>query len=55
MAFVVAGSAVGPWLFSLAFSFSEDYRIVGLAGAAFCVFILLLTLFWKDNNSYNCS
>ncbi|MCF7943619.1 MAG: hypothetical protein K9L21_04230 [Spirochaetia bacterium] len=53
MAFVVAGSAVGPWLFSLAFSFSGDYRIVGLAGAAFCVLILFLTFFWKDEDPNN--
>lgn len=44
MAIVVASSAIGPWLFSLAKKFTNNYNIVGLVGiivsAIFLIFVL---------------
>ncbi len=42
MAFVVAGSAIGPWLFSLSFRLTGGYRAAGLFSAVFCLLLLIL-------------
>jgi len=48
MAFIVAGSAIGPWIFSLLFRFTGAYRAAGLFGLCFSFAAGLLTLLWKD-------
>ncbi len=44
MGFVVAGSAVGPWLFSMFFQYTGSYRFAGLMGLVLSVVLLALIL-----------
>jgi MFS family permease len=41
MSIVVAGSAIGPWLFSMALRFSGSYRVAGFLGAILAALIFL--------------
>jgi hypothetical protein len=41
MSIVVAGSAIGPWLFSMALRFSGSYRVAGFFGALLAALIFL--------------
>jgi MFS family permease len=52
MSIVVAGSAVGPWLFSMAFRFSGSYRGAGIVGAAIALLLfafVVITDFGKQD------
>ena len=40
MSILVAGSAIGPWLFSVGSTFTGSYKIMGYAGAAACMILI---------------
>ncbi|MEA5030808.1 MAG: MFS transporter [Sphaerochaeta sp.] len=50
MSILVAGSAVGPWLFSLAFRFTDSYRSAGIIGLVCSAMFLLALLLVKFPN-----
>jgi predicted MFS family arabinose efflux permease len=50
MSIVVAGSAIGPWLFSMVFRLSGSYRPAGFFGGAFATLLFLAVLFTGFSN-----
>jgi MFS-type transporter involved in bile tolerance (Atg22 family) len=42
MSIVVAGSAIGPWLFSLIKKFTNSYHLAGLFGIILTIIFLIL-------------
>lgn len=44
MSMVVAGSAIGPWIFSLAYRFTGSYRSAGIFGVICAVIFLIVLL-----------
>ncbi len=45
MSIIVAGSAIGPWLFSIIFKYTSSYKSLGLFGIVFsCVLALLFVI-----------
>ena len=44
MSMAVAGSAVGPWLFSLAFSMTGGYQVAGFGGVVASMLLLILVI-----------
>ncbi|WP_321300891.1 MFS transporter [uncultured Sphaerochaeta sp.] len=45
MSIIVAGSAIGPWAFSLVYRFTHSYQGTGIIGLAVSSFIMLAILF----------
>ncbi len=44
MSIIVAGSAIGPWFFSIIFKYTQSYKSVGLFGLVFSTLLALLFL-----------
>jgi cyanate permease len=44
MSIIVAASAIGPWLFSLVYKFTDSYSFVGIGGIFICSIFLILVL-----------
>ncbi len=44
MSMAVAGSAVGPWLFSLSYNFTGSYQLAGIGGAGLSLILLILVV-----------
>jgi MFS family permease len=42
MSILVAGSAIGPWLFSIGSTFTGSYKIMGYAGATACLILVCI-------------
>ncbi len=40
---IIAGSAIGPWAFSLFYAFTHSYRLVGVFGAVACLILFIIT------------
>ncbi len=51
MSIVVAGSAVGPWLFSIAFTFTQSYTSMGLIGTFISLIFLILFIIFSKKRS----
>ncbi len=47
MSIIVAGSALGPWFFSLVYRLFGSYRNAGLAGAVFTLVLTIIIVFTK--------
>lgn len=43
MSIMVAGSAIGPWTFSLIYTFTHSYRLVGVFGGVSCLILFIIT------------
>ena len=50
MAIIVAGSAIGPWFFSLVYKLFGSYKNAGLAGAAFTLALTIILVCTKFRN-----
>ncbi len=43
MSIIVAGSAIGPWVFSLVYTISGSYKPLGVMGAVACLILFIIT------------
>ena len=50
MSWVVAGSAIGPYLFSLLLEYSGNYSLSGIVMAIICITLLILSFMIKNRN-----
>jgi hypothetical protein len=53
MSVIVAGSAIGPWAFSMVYRFTHSYQGTGLIGLVISSFLMLAILFIPFSTEQN--